>query len=93
MIQEGKEHKTLITVKTLKQAFLLNRQGTKNFTIYSLFTGRYLCLYCICIMTRGEIKPENEGFPNGRTQGISQGLRLYFTVYPELNHNTDILNF
>ena len=26
-------------------------------------------------------------------RGISRGLRLYFTVYPDLSNNTDILNF
>ena len=97
MTQEGKRAKntdnSINTFKTaihpfyLKQALLLNRQGTQN------FTGRYLCLYCICIMTRGEINPEHEGNPEGGAQGISRGLRLYFTVYPYLNHNTDILNF
>ena len=25
--------------------------------------------------------------------GISQGLRLYFTVYPNMSHRTDILNY
>ena len=104
MTQEGKRakntdnsintfKKTAIHPFYLKQAFLLNRQGTHNFTIYSLFTGRYHCLYCICIMTRGEINPEHEGNPEGGAQGISRGLRLYFTVYPYLNHNTDIINF
>ena len=53
--------------------------------------------YCICIMLRGriysEIQPDHEGNPEGGAQGISQGLRLYFTVYPDLSHITDILNF
>ena len=48
-------------------------------------------------MTRGgiygEIYPEQEENPEGGAQGISWGLRLYFTVYPDLSHNTDILNF
>ena len=26
-------------------------------------------------------------------QGISRGLKLYFIVYPDLSHNTDILNY
>ena len=54
-------------------------------------------LHCICIMTRGgiygEILPEHEGNPEGGARWISRGLRLYFTVYPNLSHNTDILNF
>ena len=41
----------------------------------------------------GKIEPEHEGNPEGGDQGISRGLRLYFTVYPDLSHNTDILNF
>ena len=47
-------------------------------------------------MTRGgkycEIKPELEGNPEGGARGISRGFRLYFIVYPNLSHNTDILN-
>ena len=52
---------------------------------------------CICIMTRGgiygELLPDYEGNLEGGARGISQGLRLYFTVYPDLSHNTDILHF
>ena len=52
---------------------------------------------CFCIMTRGGIhgekEPEHEGNPEGGARRISRGLRLYFTVYPELSHNADILNF
>ena len=48
-------------------------------------------------MTRGgiygEIKPEPDGNPEAGTRGISRGLRLYLTVYPDVSHNTDILNF
>ena len=51
----------------------------------------------ICIMTRGEmygeLKPEHEGNPEGGAGWISRGLRLNFTVYSDLSHNTDILNF
>ena len=36
---------------------------------------------------------EHEENPEGRAQGISRWLRLYFTVHPSLSHNTDILNF
>ena len=36
---------------------------------------------------------EHKGNPEGEARGISWGLRLYFTVYPDLSHNTDILNF
>ena len=37
--------------------------------------------------------PEPEGNPEGEAKGISWGLRLYFTLYPDLSHNTDILNY
>ena len=40
-----------------------------------------------------EILPEHEGNSEGIDQGISWGIRLYFTVYPDLSNNTDILNF
>ena len=54
-------------------------------------------LYCICIVTRGgiynEIWPEPRGNPDGKAQGISQGLMLYFIVFPDSNHNTDILSY
>ena len=47
----------------------------------------FLMVYSICIETRGgiygDILPEPKGSPNGKAQGISQGLRLYFTVYPD----------
>ena len=29
----------------------------------------------------------------GKARGISRGVRLYFTVYPDLSHNTEILNY
>ena len=52
---------------------------------------------CICITTRGGMfgknTPAQVGNPEGGAQGISQGLRLYFTVYADLSHNTDILIF
>ena len=32
-------------------------------------------------------------YSEGGAQGISRGLRLYFTVYPNLSHNKDIINF
>ena len=51
----------------------------------------------MCIVMREgmytEIKPELEGNPEGEAQGISRGLRLYFIVYPDMNHNKDILNY
>ena len=31
--------------------------------------------------------------PDGAARGQSQGLRLYFTVYPDLSPNTDIIPF
>ena len=40
----------------------------------------------------GEIKP-GKGNPEGGAQGIFLGLRLYFTMYPNLSHNIDILHF
>ena len=40
-----------------------------------------------------KIQPEMKRNPEGKGQGISLGLRLYFTVYPDLSHNTDILNY
>ena len=40
-----------------------------------------------------EIKPEPEGNPEGKAQGFSRGLRLYFIVFPDSSHNTDILNY
>ena len=53
--------------------------------------------YCIGIETRGgiygEIWPEPEGNPESKARGISRGLRLYFTVYPDSSHNTDIVNY
>ena len=30
--------------------------------------------------------------PRAKPEGIFLGLRLYFTVYPNSSHNTDILN-
>ena len=65
------------------------------------------CIDCICIMMRGGIydekKPEqcsgfffiseHEGNPVVGAQRIYQGLRLYFTIHPDLGHITDILNF
>ena len=48
-------------------------------------------------MTRGgtyyEIYPEPEGNPKGKACGISWGLGLYFIEFPDLSHNTDILNY
>ena len=48
-------------------------------------------------MTRGgiydAIYPEHKGNLEGKTQGISQGLRLYFIVFPDSSHYTDILNY
>ena len=48
-------------------------------------------------MTRGgiydEIQPEPEGNPKGKAQGISLGIRLYFIVFPDSSHITDILNY
>ena len=35
----------------------------------------------------------NIAWVRGKPRGISQGLRLYFTVYLDSSHNTDILNF
>ena len=35
----------------------------------------------------------HKGSSEGGARGISRGLRLYFTMYPNLSHNTDILNF
>ena len=47
-------------------------------------------------MTRGgiygEIKPKPGGNPVGGVWWIFRGLRLYFTVYPDLSHTTDIIN-
>ena len=40
-----------------------------------------------------EIYPEHEGNPEGGAQGISQVLRLYLTIHPDLSHNIEILNF
>ena len=37
--------------------------------------------------------PEPEGNPEGEAKGICRGLRLYFTVYPDLSHYIDILNY
>ena len=39
-----------------------------------------------------EIYTKPKGISEGEAQGISQGLRLYFIVFPDLSHNTDILN-
>ena len=54
-------------------------------------------LYCIRIRTRGgiygKIWPEPEGLPAGTARGQSQGLKPYFTVYPDLSPNTDIIPF
>ena len=55
----------------------------------------------IRIGTRGgiysKIWPEPEGLPEGLPEGAalgqSQGLRPYFTVYPDLSPNTDIIPF
>ena len=51
---------------------------------------------CICILTRGgirgEISPEYKVNPEGGALGISRGLRLYFSVYPNSSHNTVIIN-
>ena len=52
---------------------------------------------CIHIRTRGgiygKIWPEPKGLPEGAARGQSQGLRPYFTVYPDLSPNTDIIPF
>ena len=40
-----------------------------------------------------EIQTGLEGNPEGGARGIFQGLRLYFTKYPDLSPNTDIINF
>ena len=40
-----------------------------------------------------KITPEHKVNLEGGAKGISRGLVLYFTVYPDLSHNTDILNF
>ena len=54
-------------------------------------------MYYICIVTRGgihdKIWPEPKGNPEGKARGISQGFRLYFIVFPDLSHYTDILNY
>ena len=34
-----------------------------------------------------------QGNPEGKAQGISWGLRLYFIVYPDSSQNTDIFNY
>ena len=48
-------------------------------------------------MTRGgtynEIYPGPEENPEGEAKGISEKLRLYFIVYLDSSHNTDILNY
>ena len=48
-------------------------------------------------MTRGgihnEIYLEPERNPEGKARAISTGLRLYFIVFPDSSHNTDILNY
>ena len=31
--------------------------------------------------------------PKGNLEGKAGGLRLYFIVFPDLSHNTDILNY
>ena len=58
---------------------------------------RQYLLECNCIVMRGgvydEILPEPEGNPEGGARGISRGLRRYFIVYPDLSHNTVILNY
>ena len=41
----------------------------------------------------GKIWPEPGGLPEGIARGQSQGLRPYFTVYPDLSPNTDIIPF
>ena len=38
-----------------------------------------------------EIKSDHEGNPECGAQGISQGLWLYFTVYPNVGNNTDFI--
>ena len=43
--------------------------------------------------TYGEISPELEGNTEGEAQGIFRLLRLYFTLYPDSSHATDILNY
>ena len=52
---------------------------------------------CIRIRTRGgiygKIWPEPEGLPESAAQGQSQGLRPYFTIYPDLSPKTDIMPF
>ena len=41
----------------------------------------------------GKILPEPEGNVEGRARGIFQGLRLFFAVYSDSSHNTDLINF
>ena len=50
-------------------------------------------MYGVRCTEYGEIYPKPEGNLEGEAQGISRGLRLYFTAYPDLSHNTDILNY
>ena len=60
-------------------------------------TAWYIESVCIRIRTRGgiygKIWSEPEGLPEGAARGQSQGLRPYFTVYPDLSPNTDIIPF
>ena len=64
----------------------LSNTGELNFNIIT-----FRNLECIFIMTRGgiydEIQPEPEGFPDG-----SGYITLYYITFPDLSHNTDILN-
>ena len=60
------------------------------------FCGRvvvYELLYCIRIRTRGGIYGKIWPEPAGAAQRQSQGLRPYFTVYPDLSPNMDIILF
>ena len=41
----------------------------------------------------GEILPDPEENSESGARGIFQRLMLYFTVFPDLSHNTDIINF
>ena len=45
------------------------------------------------IGTRGGIYKEIYPEPEGEARWISRELRLYFIVFPDLSHNTDILNY
>ena len=82
--------------KNLKTFHITTAGSANNGKHYRVVCVDPMITYCICIMMRGRIYsetwPEHKENPEGGAGGISQGLRLYFTIYPHSSDYTDIVN-